>query len=340
MKKRWIGALLLALLLLTPATLLAQKERPTFGVCIYNGEDTFISSLLVEFKAEAEGKVDLIIYDSQNDQNLQNDQIVELIDQGVDALIINPVDRTTSVFLVGKAKQHDIPIVIYNREPVSEDLSLFDKAYYVGIDPKEQGYLEGQMAADYFLSHPEADINGDGVMQLVLIRGEPGHQDAELRSSYTIKALYEAGIAFDILSEPTAMWDRVIAQEQISSLLNIYSQEIECIISNNDDMALGAIDALKAVGYFSGDAFIPVIGNDATVPALEALRQGSLYATVYNNAYLQAVAAIDLAVLLSGDIPITTENFSFKAADKVVYISSDCYRTDFSGGYSKLTLSH
>lgn len=338
MIKRMMAAILSFVLLIPYVPALALKENIVLGVCIYNGEDTFISSMREQLLAEADGKAELLIYDAQNDQNLQNDQIVELIERGVDALIINPVDRTTAVFHVELAKQHDIPIVIYNREPVNEDLFRYDDAYYVGIDPKEQGYLEGQSAANYFLTHPAADLNGDGIMQLVLIRGEPGHQDAELRSTYTFKALQEAGVAYDLLSEPSALWDRILAQEQISSLLNVYAQEIECIISNNDDMALGAIDALKAAGYFAGDRYIPVIGNDATIPAVEALKQGSLYATVYNNAQLQANAAITLAILLINDIEITSQNFPYTIHNKVVYIDSDCYQTDFVGGYTKVTL--
>lgn len=305
----------------------AQEGGATLGVCIYNGEDTFMASLLEVLKSEAEGHAALVVRDSLNDQNLQNDQTEALLQQGVDALIVNPVDRTASVYQIQMAMRYDTPIVLINREPLPEDLAIYDKAYYVGIDPKQQGLLAGQLAARYFQEHPEADANGDGNIQLVLLKGEPGHQDAELRTLYAIKALREAGCGVEILSEEVAMWDRAQAQERMSVLLNAHANLIECVIANNDDMALGAIDALKAAGYFSGDRFIPVIGNDATEPAMEALRQGSLYATVSNNAIQQGRAAFTLAELLAKGGEINEKSFPYDIKDKVVYIHSIYYRT-------------
>ena len=118
------------------------------------------------------------------------------------------------------------------------------------------------------------------------------------------------------------------AQERMSVLLNAYPNRIECVIANNDDMALGAIDALKAAGYFSGGRYMPVLGNDATLPALEALLQGSLYATVSNNAEQQGSAALTLAMLLATGEAVTPENFPYQMEGKFVYINSSYYRTE------------
>ena len=315
-------------LLLLPAAALAQGQAVTLGVCIYNGDDTFMASVLKVIQNEARGRATLSVCDGQNDQNLQNDQIEALLKSGVNALIINPVDRTAAIYQLQMAMQYDTPVVLINREPIREDLSIYDRAYYVGIDPKQQGLLAGRLAADYFLAHPEADSNGDGKMQLVLFRGEPGHQDAELRSFYAIRALQDAGVALDVLSEEVAMWERTQAQERMSVLLNAYPNRIECVIANNDDMALGAIDALKAAGYFSGGRYMPVLGNEATLPALEALLQGSLYATVSNNAEQQGSAALTLAMLLATGEAVTPENFPYQMEGKFVYINSSYYRTE------------
>ncbi len=306
-----------------PAAALAQEASlPSLGVCIYNGEDTFISSLLGYIQKEAEGRAALTLYDSQNDQNRQNDQVEALLEQGVDVLIVNPVDRTAAVYLTQMAMRYQKPIVFFNREPLAEDLALYDKAYYVGIDPKEQGLLSGRLAAEYFKTHPQADRNGDGTMQLVILKGEPGHQDAELRTLYAIKALQESGVPFEKLQEQNALWEKSLGQERMAAMLTTFGDRIECVICNNDDMALGAIDALKAAGFFSGDKFMPVLGIDATAPALEALEQGSLYATVFNDAPGQASAAIDLALLLARGETVDSETFSYPMIGKVVYIKS------------------
>lgn len=306
----------------------AQQQLPTLGVCIYNYEDTFITSLLEVIRREAEQVATLITYDGHNNQNLQNDQVEELLKSGVDALIVNPVDRTAAIYLIQMAMRYQKPIVFINREPLREDLALYHLAYYVGIDPKEQGLLSGKLAAHYFRTHPKADRNGDGVMQLVLLKGEPGHQDAELRTQYAMKALQQEGLHTEKLDEAAALWERSLGQEKMASFLNTFGERIECVISNNDDMALGAIDALKAAGYFSGDKYMPVIGIDATAPAREALAQGSLYATVFNDALGQGNAAVALAILLARGEAVVPETFPYDIQDKVVYIQSTSMISD------------
>ena len=326
LRKRLLALVLLAHLL--PCAALAESALPTIGVCIYNMDDTFMSSLQGVLMRLSDGVANLVSFDSQNNQNTQNNQVDTLLSQHVDALIVNPVDRTASIYLLQMAMQSDTPIVFINREPPREDLTQYDKAYYVGIDPKQQGYLSGTMAAEYFLKTPGADRNGDGRMQLVLFKGEPGHQDAELRTVYSLKALRDRNIDVQLLSEEVALWERILGQERMVALLSVYGEAIECVISNNDDMALGAIDALKAAGYFNGDKYMPIFGNDATAPAMEALRQGSLYATVYNNANLQGAAALELALLLARDQPISESTFHYPLENRVVYIDSIPFTRD------------
>ena len=148
-------------------------------------------------------------------------------------------------------------------------------------------------------------------MQYVLLRGEPGHQDAELRTQYALKPLQSAGFRVEKLQEDTGMWQRQLAQDKMGTFLSAWGDRIECVICNNDEMALGAIDALKAAGYFTGSAYMPVVGVDATAPALEALQQGSLLGTVLNDGKNQAQAALDLAILLSRSETPTAQNFGY-----------------------------
>ena len=293
------------------------------GVCIYNYEDTFILSLLEVIRGRRpRWWPTWWPTTARTTKNLQNDQIEELLESGVDALIVNPVDRTAAIYLIQMAMRYQKPIVLINREPLQEDLDLYDQAYYVGIDPKEQGLLSGQLAAQYFQAHPQADLSGDGVMQLVLLKGEPGHQDAELRTQYAMKALQESGVKVEKLAEAAALWERSLGQERMASFLNTFGERIECVLSNNDDMALGAIDALKAAGYFSGDKYMPVIGIDATAPAWEALAQGSLYGTVFNDA-AAGPGCRGLAILLAWGG--CHRDSLYDVHNKVVYIQSTSF---------------
>ncbi len=102
------------------------------------------------------------------------------------------------------------------------------------------------------------------------------------------------------------MWDRPKAQEKMAAWLTAYAGQIEVVFANNDDMALGAIEALKAAGYFKGGKYMPVVGVDATPPALDALEQGTLLGTVLNDAKNQGKATFDLADSLAAGKAGTT----------------------------------
>ncbi len=301
-------------LMMLGASVRAQ-EAPVFGVCIYDETDTFMASLRLHLEAYAQGRARLIVYNSRNDQNLQNDQVEALLDANADVLIINPVDRLAAGYLIEKARQRRTPVLFINRQPLPEDLLLYEHAFYVGADGAQSGRLSGEILAEYFLTHPEADKNGDGVVQYVLIKGEPGHQDAELRTQNALKPLQEAGFRVEKLQEDTGMWRRQLGQEKMAGFLLAWGDQIECVISNNDEMALGAINALKAAGYFSGGRFMPVVGVDAIGQAIEALRQGSLLGTVFNDGERQAMAAVDLAILLAKGEAITPDTYAYPLSD-------------------------
>ena len=311
--KKLLCAALALLLLGAPAL---AEELPAFGVCIYDGTDTFMASLRLHLETYAHGKARLTVYDSRNDQNLQNDQVEGMLEAGADVLIINPVDRLAAGYLIEKARKRQTPVLSVNKEPLLEDLLLYEHAFYVGADGAQSGKLSGEILAEYFLAHPEADKNGDGTVQYVLIKGEPGHQDAELRTQNALKPLQEAGFRVEKLQEDTGMWRRQLAQEKMAGFLLAWGDQIECVISNNDEMALGAINALKAAGYFSGGRFMPVVGVDAISPAIEALRQGSLLGTVFNDGERQAMAAVDLAILLARGEEISADTYSYPITDE------------------------
>ncbi|MCP1311683.1 galactose ABC transporter substrate-binding protein [Paenibacillus tyrfis] len=297
-------------------------KNPTIGVAIYKFDDTFMTGVRNAISQAAEGKAKADIVDSQNSQPTQNDKVDLFITKKVNALAINPVDRTAAGVIIDKAKNANIPVVFLNREPLADDMKKWDKVYYVGAKAEQSGTMEGQLIVDYFKANPAADKNKDGALQYVMLKGEPGHQDAELRTKFAIKAVEDAGIKVEKLAEDTAMWDRVKGQEKMAAFLASHGDKIEAVFANNDDMALGAIEALKAKGYFKDNKFIPVVGVDATAPALKALEEGTLLGTVLNDAKNQGKATFSIAnVLAQGQTP-TKENTGYDITDgKYVWIS-------------------
>ena len=318
--KRTVLLFFLMLLLMVSVPGMTAKE-PNIGCAIYKFDDTFMTGVRNSIMETAKGKARVEMVDSQNSQPTQNDRIDLFITKKVDALAINPVDRAAAGVIIDKAKKADIPVVFFNREPFADEMQKWDKVYYVGARAEESGTMSGELIADYWKSHPEADRNGDGVLQYVMLKGEPGHQDAELRTEYSMKAILDAGIKVERLAEDTGMWDRVKGQEKMAAFLASHGDKIEAVLANNDDMALGAIEALRAAGYFKGDKYMPVVGVDATAPALEALKQGTLLGTVLNDAKNQGKATLMLSyVLAQGQTP-NKENTGFEIVDgKYVWV--------------------
>ena len=282
------------------------KKEIKIGVALYKFDDTFISSVkdaineISDEKSKETGeKITINAVDGQGQQATQNDQVDTFITQGYDVIAVNMVDRTAASVIIQKAQAAGIPVVFFNREPVAEDMAKWDQLYYVGAKAEESGTIQGEVAADYFKANPDADKNKDGKIQYVILEGEPGHQDALLRTEYSIKALEAAGFQVDKLASDTALWQRANGQEKMVAWISAFGDKIELVLANNDDMALGAIEALKAAGYLSDGKFIPVIGVDATAPAKDSLKAGLLYGTVLNDARGQGKGIFDIAYALA-----------------------------------------
>ena len=300
--------ILVVLALVLAATLVlagcnAAPAKANIGVTIYKFDDTFMSYVrgAIETGAKAAGadKLDFSVQDGQGDQSKQNDVIDTFITQGSTALALNMVEPASAAVVIGKAQPKNIPIVFFNREPDATEMAKYAKAYYVGAKAQQSGTFEGEIAAEYWKAHPEADKNKDGKMQYVMLLGDPANTDAKYRTEFSIKAVEAAGITVDKLAEDTAMWQRGEAQNKLQAWLSKFGDTIEVVFANNDDMALGAIEALKGAGYFTGKKFMPVVGVDATPPALDALEQGTLLGTVLNDAEKQGQATFELAYSLA-----------------------------------------
>lgn len=283
----------------TGSTTGGTTKETKIGVALYKFDDTFISTVRTAIEKNAEGKAKINAVDGQGQQAQQNDQVDTFITQKYNAMAINMVDRTAASVIIDKAKNANIPVVFFNREPVKEDMAKWDKIYYVGAKAEESGTMQGEILAEYWKTHPEADKNKDGKLQYVMLEGEPGHQDAILRTQYSVKALETAGIKVEKLASDTAMWQRAQGQEKMAAWLSAYGDKVEAVLANNDDMGLGAIEALKAAGYFTGTKYMPVVSVDATAPAMDALKAGQLLGTVLNDAKNQGKATFDIANALA-----------------------------------------
>lgn len=282
-------------------------DKSYIGVAYYNQSDTFLNELLDSFKEQLKEMQNedmdtvVMVRDAAGVQRTQDDQVKELINAGCDVLCVNLVDRADPSEIIDMAREHEVPIIFFNREPVAEDLMQWDQIYYVGADAEESGVMQGELAADMIKNNSQTDRNRDGKIQYVVLEGEPGHQDAIIRTETAVKTLTDSGIELEKLSYQIANWNRAQAENRMEQLIGQYPNQIELVLSNNDDMALGAMDAYKKLNYT--ETALPVFfGIDGTDAGLEAIMDSELAGTVYNDKEGQAKAMAELCwALITGD---------------------------------------
>ena len=280
-----------------------KKSNKTMrvGVVTYTADDPFINAMIEKVKSQlmtmetTNMNVIVSVRSGDNDQREQDEIVDEMIDAGCDVLCVNLVDRTAPANIIKSARQSDIPVIFFNREPVRDDLMQWEKLYYVGCDAKESGDMQGEIAANYIKKHSEVDRNGDGKIQYVLLEGEAGHQDAISRTDCSVKTIMDKGVDLEKLSYQFADWNRGQAENRMTQLISQYGSQIELVISNNDEMALGAVEAYDN-SSISRDKWPVIFGIDGLDDALQAIKQGNMQGTVYNDKEAQAGEIARLAV--------------------------------------------
>lgn len=289
------------------------KKKIKIGVTLYDSYDTFLTGYMRAFDKEvaekrAEGyEVNVLQYNAAGSQAMQNEQVEEMLQNSCDVLCVNLVDRTAPSEIIDMAKKKDVPVIFFNRELVEEDLNQWNKLYYVGADAKQSGILQGELVLEDVKGAekegqlpPELDRNGDGKLQYLIFEGEAGHQDSIMRTDYVVSTIQDAGIPLDRLDYSIANWSRAEAQSKMMQLYPEFQGKIELILSNNDDMALGVIDAYDKIGV-QKDLRPWIYGIDGTKAGLAAIEKGSMRATVYNDEVGQSKALFRIAFQLASE---------------------------------------
>ena len=329
MKKTILFALIILMVL--PFTGLfaeGQKDKGSdavvIGSNIYNFQDNFMNGvmkLVLESYAKEKG-AQIQVVDSEGQQAILNNQIDIFITKGVDVLAINLVDPASAQSVIDKAKKANIPLVLFNKEGSKEAMASYDKVWYVGTDSAESGIIQGQMMVADWKAKPEMDKNKDGVVQYVMLKGEPGHPDAEARTRESVKAFPDEGIKVQQLAlEADPNWSTQHGNDKMAAwLTSSFGKDIELVICNNDGMGFGAITAMKAAGVR-----LPIYSVDALDQALTHIAEGELDGTVLNDGKNQAKATIDLAVNVAmGKAPTEGTNWKLTTdgtkAVRVAYV--------------------
>ena len=307
--KKILFIILIIFTLILALILILEKSKPTnktsirIGISTYKSNDTFINDITKsiessakEFEKETGIQVTLDISSAKGSQRTQNEQIKRYISLNYDVICVNLVDRTDATSIIDSAISENIPIVFFNREPVDEDIFRGENIYYVGTDPRSTAILQSQILIDAYIADKEKiDKNNDGILQYVLLEGEMGHQDTIIRSELSISKLTQYGIKMEKLQNGTANWERSQAKALMLQWLEVHGDNIEVVICNNDDMALGASDAVEEMEIGN----ITILGIDATSDGIQAVKDGKLLGTIDCNCHEQGNSIFKLASSLA-----------------------------------------
>ncbi len=300
----------------------AEADAPAAGSAVagvvwYNFADTFISNArqtLLNIGA-ADGTITITDADSTNDVSTQTSNMNNFFTQGVDYLVLNNINTGAISEICDQIQAEGCYGIFANTDtPSDEDFAKNDKLYSVSSVATQSGTIMGEALAEYWQAHPEADRNGNGKLDYVMLLGIQGHYDTTVRSQYSVQALEDAGIEVNnIGGEIICDYSRATAQEKVAALLANYSDDIDAVIACNDDMALGAIEALKAGGFFTGDdTYLPVCGVDATVNGCQAIKDGTMLVTALNNPVMLAKSIYKVMYLTNSGQEVTTESMGME----------------------------
>ena len=290
-------ALVMALLIVALCGVATAEDAPKIGVAIYQFADNFMTlyrTELARYLTEDCGvpAENITIMDGKNDQAEQTNQIDAFIADNVDVMIINLVQSSSAASVIQKADAAGIPVVFINREPTADDMALAENICYVGADARQSGTFQGQIIAE---TENKGDWNGNGVVDYVMIMGDPENVDAQYRTEFSVKALTDAGVAVKELFKQRGDWDQTKGQELAATALSQYGNDVDVIFCNNDAMALGAYQAIADAGRTVGQD-IALLGVDALAECVEMVNEGKMTGTVLNDHVGQSHAAADAAL--------------------------------------------
>ncbi|OWV72911.1 rhizopine-binding protein [Rhizobium sp. R339] len=277
----------------TAALLLATSSAYAgdIGVAISHS-DSFLAVMVQGMKDEAaKTKQPLQIEFAEADINKQLSQIQNFIAAKVDAIIVNVVESSASPAITKMAADAGVPLIYVNNTPSDLD-ALGSKAAFIGSNEAEAGELETKEVCRVLKESGKTSDAG-----ILIIQGLLAQHSAELRSKAVHDVIATPDCNFmKVIDEQSANWDPVKAQDLMTNWITA-GYKPAAVIANNDEMALGAINSMKAAGWDMKD--VVVAGIDATKEAMHYMQTGDLDVSVFQDAIGQGAGSVDAAIKMA-----------------------------------------
>ncbi len=289
---------------------------------VADGTDVFRTLIASGAQEYADAnQISLTVVDAAKSIETQIQQIKSAKSEGYTAIICNLVNSDIANLAMTSAE--GLPIVFINQN-IDSELLQKNKYIYVGSDENVAGNLQAEFLVNYFKGKGLTSVNA------VLFEGEKGHPAALGRTEAVKKGLKEAGIDVTYVFQDRADWSREKTQNMFTTFLNT-NREFDCIICNNDEMALGAIEACKARGI--DPSSIPIVGVDGTKDGCNAIVDKTMSFSIFQSAGGQGKAAVEAAVALGNGGKIT--NIEYAVDDKYIWVPYEGITADNVQDYIK-----
>lgn len=321
---------------LASARIFSREEKVIkAGVLLYRFDDAYISLVresLEKIQNENPGKIQFTFYDGKNDQKVQNETIDKLLEKNDnDLLLINLVETNSTREVINKIKEQNIPVILFNREPVSIDaIKSYNKSCYIGTEAAEAGVLQGKVITNVWNNNKSLiDKNNDNILQYIMLMGETDNLEAVTRTRYSILSINNSGIKTEELALKVCDWNEETAKNATRALFSQFGNKIEAIISNNDSMAIGAIKALQEYGYNKGDPnqTITVVGVDAIPEAQMLIKEGIMAGSVLQDSDALANALYKVGTnLVYNRNPLYDTKYKFDDTEVSIRLSYEEYK--------------
>ena len=160
--------------------------------------------------------------------------------QGVDYLVLNNINNNAIAEIIERGKEEDVTLIFANtNSPTDEEFAMYDKVYHVSSVATQSGTIMGEALVKYWNEHPEMDRNGNGKLDYIMLLGIQGHYDTEVRSSYSLQALADAGIETECVQETICNYQRADAQNQVASILQARKDDVDAVTVSYTHLADG-----------------------------------------------------------------------------------------------------
>ena len=245
-----------------PVQTTAPTEPPTpkAGLALRQKADDDADALALQQTLEEQG-YEVLVKDGENDQSRQNEQVKALLDEGCQMLVVQPVMTTGLEILVEQVKPTGVPLIILDHQPEQAVLESYDKLVFLGADHSQAGTVQAKLLEQLPM---KGDLSLDGITSLVLILGPEDHLDSAKRS-----AEFMAAIPADthvILETVSAEWTKDGGRSAAAQLMSKYGPDIELMVTFDEQMALGALEAIDNGGWEPGqDLYVLTVGNSSEV---------------------------------------------------------------------------